>query len=124
MRVPAIKMILVLFGGLLMSPSPASAQERVDRFSTAELPLRAAPESLTGSAAPLVTPRSDGLRAAAGTLGGGILGLGIGAGLGYLLYRDSTAGCDDGICGWVPPMIIGGAGGLVIGGWIGYRIAR
>lgn len=58
-----------------------------------------------------------------GVFAGGLTGLALGAGIGYLLNKDSTAGCDDGICGWVPPMMVGGATGLVLGGWIGYSIA-
>ena len=106
---------------VLVQPAEIAAQERVERFPSATLEWQ-------GSASDIGPERpayilSVGSQAVVGAAVGGLTGLALGAGIGYLLYRDSTAGCDDGICGWVPPMVIGGATGMLMGGWIGYRIS-
>jgi hypothetical protein len=114
-------LVSIILAVVLLQPAEAAAQERVQPFASGT-------PTWVGVPSELGPPRSAytasaGHRGPLGAVAGGVAGLALGAGIGYLLYKDETAGCDDGICGWVPSMIIGGATGLVVGGWIGYRIA-
>jgi hypothetical protein len=111
----------ILLAVALLQPAEAAAQERVQPFASATRTWNVVPTEL--GPPPSAYTASASNRGTLGAVAGGLTGLALGAGIGYLLYKDETAGCDDGICGWVPPMIIGGAAGLVVGGWIGYRIA-
>ncbi len=116
-----VTIVGILLAAILLQPAQAAAQERVQRFASATLAWEALPAEFGPPRSAYMA--SAGSRGALGVGAGGLAGLAFGAGIGYLLFKDSAAGCDDGICGWAPPMIIGGATGLVVGGWIGYRIA-
>ncbi len=105
----------------LLHPTEAAAQEVVERFP---IPAQAwqSPTTELGPR-PEAYVVASGERTTVGVVTGALTGLAVGAGVGYLLSKDSTGSCDDGICPWVPPTILGGTAGLIAGGWIGYRIA-
>lgn len=111
----------LVFAVVLIHPAELAAQERVERLPPTTLEWHGMAADLGPERLAYIT--SNGSHAVIGVVAGGLTGAALGAGIGYLLYRDSTAGCDDGICGWVPPMIAGGAIGMLLGGWIGYRIS-
>lgn len=105
----------------LLAPSAAAAQQRVERFdSLAWRPPRG--ESAGFITAPLPDVPLAEPQGHTWMILGALAGLAIGAGAGYLLARGDTEGCDDGICGWVPTMVLGGTAGLLLGGLIGWGI--
>jgi hypothetical protein len=114
--------VAVLLSLIAIEPVDVTAQQRIAPFA----PPHVAPAAELFQLGP---PASDYHAALAGDAGsggllfGGFLGAVAGAGIGYLISQGSSQGCDDGICGWVVPTMVGGATGLVIGGWFGYQVA-
>ena len=111
----------VILALILIAPIDVAAQERIAPFDRGHVSweakyLQIGPSPSDYHSTVAAETRSSGL------LLGALIGAVAGTGIGYVISKDSTAGCDDGLCGWVLPTMVGGVTGLVIGGWFGYRI--